>query len=135
MLIPNPRDMDGFITAIKDAKFSVLPGVNTLFQGLTMHPRFREVDLSNYKIAIGGGSAVIKATSEKWKALTGHHIKEGYGLSETSPILCLQPDVRQRVLRRLRPAAALDRNQAARRRGQRGRRGRGRRDLRPRARR
>ena len=91
VLIPNPRDMDGFITAIKDAKFSVLPGVNTLFQGLTMHPRFREVDLSNYKIAIGGGSAVIKATSEKWKALTGHHIKEGYGLSETSPILCLNP--------------------------------------------
>ena len=91
VLIPNPRDMDGFITAIKDAKFSVLPGVNTLFQGLTMHPRFREVDLSNYKIAIGGGSAVIRATSEKWKALTGHHIKEGYGLSETAPILCLNP--------------------------------------------
>ncbi len=91
VLIPNPRDMDGFITAIKDAKFSVLPGVNTLFQGLAMHPRFREVDLSNYKIAIGGGSAVIRATSEKWKALTGHHIKEGYGLSETAPILCLNP--------------------------------------------
>ena len=91
ILIPNPRDMDGFIDAIKDAKLSVLPAVNTLFQGLTMHPRFKEIDLSNYKIAIGGGSAVIKATSEKWKALTGHHIKEGYGLSETSPILCLNP--------------------------------------------
>jgi long-chain acyl-CoA synthetase len=91
VLIPNPRDMEGFIDAIKDARFSVLPGVNTLFQGLTMHPRFKEIDLSNYKIAIGGGSAVIKATSEKWKALTGHHIKEGYGLSETSPILCLNP--------------------------------------------
>jgi long-chain acyl-CoA synthetase len=91
ILIPNPRDMDGFIDAIKDAKISVLPAVNTLFQGLTAHPRFKEIDLSNYKIAIGGGSAVIPATSEKWKALTGHHIKEGYGLSETSPILCLNP--------------------------------------------
>jgi long-chain acyl-CoA synthetase len=91
VLIPNPRDMDGFIDAIKDARLSVLPGVNTLFQGLTMHPRFKEIDLSNCKIAIGGGSAVIKATSEKWKALTGRHIKEGYGLSETSPILCLNP--------------------------------------------
>ncbi len=91
VLIPNPRDMDGFIDAIKDAKISVLPAVNTLFQGLTMHPRFGEIDLSNYKIAIGGGSAVIPATSERWQALTGHHIKEGYGLSETSPILCLNP--------------------------------------------
>ena len=91
VLIPNPRDMDGFIDAIKDARFSVIPGVNTLFQGLTAHPRFGEIDLSNYKVAIGGGAAVIEATSEKWKALTGHHIKEGYGLSETSPILCLNP--------------------------------------------
>lgn len=91
ILIPNPRDMDAFVAAIKDAKFSVIPGVNTLFQGLMMHPAIKDVDLSNYKIAIGGGAAVIKATSEKWKALTGHHIKEGYGLSETSPVLCLNP--------------------------------------------
>jgi long-chain acyl-CoA synthetase len=91
VLIPNPRDMAGFIDAIKDARFSVIPGVNTLFQGLTAHPRFGEVDLSNYKVAIGGGAAVIEATSARWKELTGHHIKEGYGLSETSPILCLNP--------------------------------------------
>ena len=97
VLIPNPRDMDGFIDAIKDAKFSVLPAVNTLFQGLTAHPRFGEIDLSNYKVAIGGGAAVIQATSERWKALTGHHIKEGYGLSETSPILCLNPIVGDRA--------------------------------------
>ncbi|MGO4833942.1 AMP-binding protein, partial [Rhizobiaceae sp. 2RAB30] len=89
ILIPNPRDMDAFVAAIKDAKFSVIPGVNTLFQGLMMHPGVKDVDLSNYKIAIGGGAAVIRATSEKWKELTGHHIKEGYGLSETSPVLCL----------------------------------------------
>jgi long-chain acyl-CoA synthetase len=91
ILIPNPRDMDGFCGAIKDAKFSVIPGVNTLFQGLAAAPAFKNVDLSNYKVAIGGGAAVIKATSEKWKELTGNHIKEGYGLSETSPILCVNP--------------------------------------------
>lgn len=91
LLIPNPRDLAGFIAAIKDAKFSVLPGVNTMFQSLTQHPDFAQVDLSGYKIAIGGGAAVIRATSDKWKAVTGHHIKEGYGLSETSPILCINP--------------------------------------------
>ena len=91
ILIPNPRDMDAFCAAIKHAKFSVIPGVNTLFQGLAAAPAFKDVDLSNYKVAVGGGAAVIKATSEKWKQLTGTHIKEGYGLSETSPILCINP--------------------------------------------
>ena len=91
ILIPNPRDMDGFVATIKDAKFSVIPGVNTLFQGLMAHPDFKEIDLSSYKVAIGGGAAVIRATSDKWFALTGRHIKEGYGLSETSPVLCLNP--------------------------------------------
>jgi long-chain acyl-CoA synthetase len=91
ILIPNPRDMEAFCGAIRNAKFSVLPGVNTMFQALAANPGFKDVDLSNYKVAIGGGAAVIKATSEKWKALTGKHIKEGYGLSETSPILCINP--------------------------------------------
>jgi long-chain acyl-CoA synthetase len=91
ILIPNPRDMEAFCGAIKEAEFSVIPGVNTLFQGLAAAPAFKDVDLSNYKVAIGGGAAVIKATSERWKELTGTHIKEGYGLSETSPILCINP--------------------------------------------
>ena len=91
VLIPNPRDLDAFIGAIKSARFSIIAGVNTLFAGLCLHPAFREVDFSNYKIAIGGGAAVLEATSEQWKAITGRHIKEGYGLSETSPILCINP--------------------------------------------
>jgi long-chain acyl-CoA synthetase len=91
ILVPNPRDMNAFCGAIKDAKFSVMPGVNTMFQGLAAAPAFKDVDLSNYKAAIGGGAAVIKATSQKWKELTGQHIKEGYGLSETSPLLCVNP--------------------------------------------
>lgn len=91
VLIPNPRDMDAFIDAIRDRGMSVLPGVNTMFQGLMAHPRFDEVDVSNLKVSIGGGTAVIKATSEQWHARTGKHLKEGYGLSETSPILCINP--------------------------------------------
>ncbi|MEO0664466.1 MAG: AMP-binding protein [Pseudomonadota bacterium] len=91
LLIPNPRDMDAFVGALKDAKFSIMAGVNTLFAGLCMHPGFKEVDFSNYKVSIGGGAAVLEATSNAWKEITGHHIKEGYGLSETSPILCINP--------------------------------------------
>ncbi|MEL6432713.1 MAG: AMP-binding protein [Pseudomonadota bacterium] len=91
VLIPNPRDMDAFVAAIKHSKFSIMAGVNTLFAGLCMHPAFKEVDFSGYKVSIGGGAAVLEATSEAWKAITGHHIKEGYGLSETSPILCINP--------------------------------------------
>lgn len=91
ILIPNPRDTNAFVDAIKDSRFSVIPGVNTLFQALSACERFKEIDLSRYKLAIGGGAAVIKATSEKWRALTGQHIKEGYGLSETSPVLCINP--------------------------------------------
>lgn len=91
VLIPDPRNLDMFVGQLKDSKFSIIAGVNTLFQGLTMHPQFKEVDFSNYKVAVGGGTAVIEATSEAWKAITGKHIKEGYGLSETSPILCTNP--------------------------------------------
>ena len=91
ILIPNPRDSDAFCNAIRNAKFTVISGVNTLFQSLLASKGVQDIDLSALKVAIGGGAAVIHDTSEKWKALTGKHIKEGYGLSETSPILCINP--------------------------------------------
>ena len=90
-LVPNPRDMDSFIDVLKAARCTVFTGVNTLFGGLVMHPRIKEVDFSRLRLAIGGGAAVLPVTSEKWKALTGRDILEGYGLSETSPILTLNP--------------------------------------------
>ncbi len=65
--------------------------MNTLFGGLLMHPQIAEVDFSGLRVAIGGGAAVLPTTSAKWKALTGRDILEGYGLSETSPILTLNP--------------------------------------------
>jgi long-chain acyl-CoA synthetase len=90
-LVTNPRDMDGFIGILEKARCTVLTGVNSLFGGLLMHPRIKEVDFSRMRAAIGGGAAVLPTTSERWKAVTGKHILEGYGLSETSPILTLNP--------------------------------------------
>jgi long-chain acyl-CoA synthetase len=90
-LIPNARDMDGLIDIFKQARPTVFTGVNTLYAGLCAHPRIHEVDFANLRVAIGGGAAVLPATSAKWKAVTGRDILEGYGLSETSPVLTLNP--------------------------------------------
>src|SRR6478672_9621188 len=90
-LVPNPRDMDGFVGILREARCTVFTGVNTLFGGLVMHPKIGEVDFTTLRVAIGGGASVHPATSAKWKALTGADILEGYGLSETSPILTLNP--------------------------------------------
>jgi len=90
-LVPNPRDVDAFIDVLKKSHLTVFTGVNTLFGGLTMCPRIGEVDFSNLRVAIGGGATILPITSQKWKALTGKDILEGYGLSETSPILTLNP--------------------------------------------
>jgi long-chain acyl-CoA synthetase len=90
-LVPDPRDMAGFIQTLKDARPTVFTGVNTLFSGLLMQPNIGAVDFSRLKVAIGGGAAVLPTTSEKWTRLTGKHILEGYGLSETSPVLTLNP--------------------------------------------
>jgi long-chain acyl-CoA synthetase len=90
-LVPNPRDMAGFIETLKQARPTVLTGVNTLFAGLPMQPNIGQVDFSRLRVAIGGGAAVLPTTSAKWMRLTGKHILEGYGLSETSPVLTLNP--------------------------------------------
>ena len=90
-LVPNPRDMDGFIDTMKKARPTVFMGVNTLYAGLANHPRIGEVDFSRLRLAGGGGAAVVSATSEKWQKVTGTFIKEGYGLSETSPVLSFNP--------------------------------------------
>jgi long-chain acyl-CoA synthetase len=90
-LVPNPRDMAGFVETLKEARCTVFTGVNTLFSGLVAQPNIGEVDFSPLRVAIGGGAAVLPTTSAKWKTLTGRDILEGYGLSETSPILSLNP--------------------------------------------
>src|SRR5258705_5794777 len=89
--VPNPRDMNSFVEILSKARPTIFTGVNTLFGGLLMHPKIADVDFSSLRVAIGGGAAVLPTTSAKWKTLTGKDILEGYGLSETSPILSLNP--------------------------------------------
>jgi long-chain acyl-CoA synthetase len=91
VLITNPRDMPAFVEEWSKWKVTVFTGVNTLFNGLLHTPGFEDLDFSELVYSVGGGSAMQKAVSDKWKAVTGNHIKEGYGLSETSPILTLNP--------------------------------------------
>jgi long-chain acyl-CoA synthetase len=90
-LVTNPRDMDGFVEILKRARCTFFTGVNSLYGGLLAHPRIKEVDFSRLRYAIGGGASVMPVTSARWKALTGRDIIEGYGLSETSPVLTLNP--------------------------------------------
>jgi long-chain acyl-CoA synthetase len=86
ILIPNPRDIGGFIKELRKYKINMLPAVNTLYNALLNHPDFGAIDFSALKICNGGGMAVQQTVNDKWKAATGVCIIEGYGLSETSPV-------------------------------------------------
>ncbi|PSO33850.1 long-chain fatty acid--CoA ligase [Bradyrhizobium sp. MOS002] len=87
LLIPNPRDIPGFIKELAKYQVNNFPAVNTLYNGLMHHPDFKKLDFSKLKISNGGGMAVQRPVAEQWKAITGCSIAEGYGLSETSPTL------------------------------------------------
>lgn len=91
VLITNPRDMKGFCKELGKHKFTILTGVNTLFNGLLNYPTFKDLNFSYLKGAIGGGMAVQDAVAKRWKKVTGKPLLEGYGLSETSPVLCCNP--------------------------------------------
>ena len=86
ILIPNPRDIAGFIKELGKYKFNMLPAVNTLYNALLNHPDFAKLDFSHLKIANGGGMAVQQSVNDQWRKVTGVAIIEGYGLSETSPV-------------------------------------------------
>ncbi|MEE7441430.1 long-chain fatty acid--CoA ligase [Methylobacterium oryzae] len=91
LLIPNPRDCDGMVKTLSRTRFTHLMGVNTLFNVLINHPKIGTVDFAHLDFVVGGGTAVQRAVAERWKALTGNTIIEGYGLSETSPVVCVNP--------------------------------------------
>lgn len=91
ILITNPRDMKGFVAELKKHKFTIMTGVNTLFIGMLNNVEFKNVDFSFLKVTIGGGMAVQDFVAKKWKEVTKSTLCEGYGLSETSPVLCCNP--------------------------------------------
>ena len=90
-LITNPRDMPGFVKELKSIPFTAITGVNTLFNGLLHTPGFEDVDFSKLHLTLGGGMAVQRAVAEKWKQVTGCTLAEAYGLTETSPAVCINP--------------------------------------------
>lgn len=91
ILITNPRDTAGFIRTIKRAKFTAITGVNTLFNSLLSHPKFKQVDFSKLKLALSGGMALQKSVATRWREITKAPILEAYGLTETSPAVTINP--------------------------------------------
>src|SRR5438132_1267166 len=91
ILITNPRDIPGFVKELAKHKFTMISGVNTLFNALLNHPDFAKLDFSALKFALGGGMAVQKVVAERWKQVTGTTLIEGYGLTETAPAATANP--------------------------------------------
>ncbi len=91
LLITNPRDIPGFVAEMGKYPFTVITGVNTLFNALLHNPDFEKLDFSTLKVALGGGMAVQQAVAERWKKITGKTLAEAYGLTETSPAVCINP--------------------------------------------
>ncbi|MBT8516132.1 AMP-binding protein [Polynucleobacter paneuropaeus] len=90
LLVANPRDITGLIKLLaKHPEVNIFPGVNTLFHALVHRPEFSKLKLSNLLVTIGGGMAMQKKTADHWQAITGNPIAQGYGLSETSPVVCV----------------------------------------------
>jgi long-chain acyl-CoA synthetase len=90
-LITNPRDMPGFVKELKKSRPTAITGVNTLFNGLLNTPGFAELDFSRLHLTLGGGMAVQRSVAERWKKITGCTLAEAYGLTETSPAVCINP--------------------------------------------
>lgn len=91
LLLTNPRDLDAVIKDLKKYKINIFPGLNTLFNGLLNHSKFKEVDFSGLIVTTAGGMALQRVVAERWTNVTGCRPSEGYGLSETSPVVSSNP--------------------------------------------
>ena len=91
VLITNPREFAAFVKELKKWPFSFITGVNTLFNALLNTEGFNQVDFSNLKVSLGGGMAVTQGVADRWQQTTGHVLLEAYGLTETSPAVCINP--------------------------------------------
>jgi long-chain acyl-CoA synthetase len=91
VLIPDPRDLHRLIRTMRDAHVTAASGVNTLFNALVNDPSFAALDFSALRVTIGGGAAVQSEVSRRWREITGRDLVEGYGLTEASPVVCINP--------------------------------------------
>lgn len=91
LLITNARDIPAFVKELSRTRFTAITGVNTLFNALLAHPDFAKIDFSALRLSLGGGMAVQQAVAERWRAVTGRVLVEAYGLTETSPAVCINP--------------------------------------------
>jgi long-chain acyl-CoA synthetase len=91
LLIPDPRDIRHLIRVMRGAKITAMTGVNTLFNALINAPEFASLDFSALRIAIGGGGAIQSEVARRWREITGCALIEGYGLTEASPVVCINP--------------------------------------------
>ena len=91
VLIPDPRDLHRLIRTMRDGRITATSGVNTLFNALVNRPEFAELDFSGLRVTIGGGAAVQTEVSRRWREITGKDVVEGYGLTEASPVVCINP--------------------------------------------
>jgi long-chain acyl-CoA synthetase len=91
VLVTNARDLPSVMKEFHKHKITLITGVNTLYNALMNHPDFEKCDFSGLKISVGGGMAVQKAVAERWQKMTGCQLAEGYGLTETSPVACVNP--------------------------------------------
>lgn len=91
LLITNPRDIPAVVKEMKQYPFTAITGVNTLFNALLNNKEFHELDFSTLRLSVGGGASVQQAVAERWEKLTGKHLLEGYGLTESSPLVSVNP--------------------------------------------
>src|SRR3984885_10009566 len=96
-LIPDPRDLHRLIRVIRGGGITTMSGVNTLFNALVNAPDFATIDFSKLRIAIGGGAAVQSGVARHWRAITGSELVEGYGLTEASPVVCINPFLKPKI--------------------------------------
>ncbi|MEE2732669.1 MAG: AMP-binding protein [Pseudomonadota bacterium] len=91
VLITNPRDIPAFVKELANHRFTCFTGLNTLFVALMNNPDFKSIDFSSLKMTIAGGMALQKSVADQWESMTGNRIAEGFGMTETSPVVCVNP--------------------------------------------
>ena len=91
ILVPDPRDLHRLIRTMRKAKITWMSGVNTLFNALVNDPEFARIDFSDLRVSVGGGAAVQSQVAKRWREIVGSQLVEGYGLTEASPVVCINP--------------------------------------------